>query len=177
MGRATREELLAILANPPLTQGTRTLRRVELAAALLGYERAHVVNLFALPSHATGEIAVLGAEEHGWLSARELLKPSLESAHGVLLAYGTTPPVGAARLHYRRQVEWLHGLIAECQLPTWYVGDGPRHPSRWQRWTYRAHPGVPFAEALRDSLVPYPPILSARATRVSQEVATPPAVA
>lgn len=153
MSSATRDELLAILANPPLTQGTRTLRRVELAADLLGFNQVKVANLFALPSHATVEIAVLGADEDGWLTAREPLEQSLEAADGVLLAYGATAPTGTARLHFGRQVEWLKGLIAERDLPSWYVGDGPRHPSRWQRWTHREHPGVPFAEALRDSLV------------------------
>lgn len=146
-------ELLAILSNPPLTQGTRTQRRVELAAQFLGYSEFKLVNLFALPSHDAGEIAVLGVEEDGWLAARQLLRPGLEQANGVLLAYGTAAPNGAARLHFRRQVEWLHDLIAERRLPSWYVGDGPRHPSRWQRWTHRAHPGVPFREALCNSLV------------------------
>ncbi|MEO5316321.1 DUF1643 domain-containing protein [Pseudarthrobacter sp. CC12] len=146
--------MLAILANPSLTKGARTLRRVEMAAELLGFTKVRVANLFALPSHATGEIAVLGAEEDGWLTARELLEPSLQTAHGILLAYGATAPTGAARLHFGHQVEWLHGLIAARQLPSWHVGDGPRHPSRWQRWTYRAHPGVPFTDALRSSFVP-----------------------
>lgn len=57
--------LLAVLANPPLTAGDRTLRRVEMAAKLLGFAEVQIANLFAVPSHATGEIAVLGAEEIG----------------------------------------------------------------------------------------------------------------
>lgn len=154
MSSTMREELLAILANPPLTQGTRTLRRVELAADLLGFARVHVVNLFALPSHTTGEIAVLGVDEGGWLTARESLGACLDTAQGVLLAYGARAPVGIARLHFGSQVEWLHGLITEHELPSWHVGDGPRHPSRWQRWTHREHPGVPFADALRSSFIP-----------------------
>ena len=153
MGAANSDELLAILANPALTKGTRTLRRVDLAASLLGFSQVNIANLFALPSHSTGEIAVLGAEEHGWLTARKLLEPKLASTQGILLAYGSTAPTGIARLHFRQQIEWLHSLIAEHQVPSWHVGDGPRHPSRWQRWTHRAHPGVPFAEALRESLV------------------------
>lgn len=46
--------LLAVLTNPPLTDGTRTLRRVDLAAELLGFDQQRVANLFAVPSHATG---------------------------------------------------------------------------------------------------------------------------
>lgn len=149
-----RRDLIAILANPPLTDGTRTLRRVELAAELLGFSQVRVANLFALPSHATGAIALLGAEEHGWLAARGTLTSLLGSADGALLAFGVTTPSGAARLHFARQVEWLRFLVAQNGLPAWQVGDGPRHPSRWQRWTHRAHPGVPFAEALHSSLLP-----------------------
>ena len=97
---------------------------------------------------------MLGTEEDGWLEARASLEERLDTAQGVLLAYGATAPTGEARAHFRRQVEWLHIRIAARGLPTWHVGDGPRHPSRWQRWTCRAHPAVPFAEALRSSLVP-----------------------
>lgn len=125
-----------------------------MAAELLGFGDSNVANLFAFPSHATGGIAVLGVDEEGWLTAREKLQRSLVSASGVLLAYGSTAPSGQARLHFGRQVEWLHAAIAERGLPAWQVGNGPRHPSRWQRWTYRAHPSVPFADALRESLVP-----------------------
>lgn len=146
--------LLAVLTNPPLTTGTRTLRRVTLAADYLGFAQVQVVNLFAVPSHATGEISMLGSDEGGWLTAREILLPQLISSHEVLLAYGLSAPTGPARLHFLSQVEWLRGMLAEHDLPSWQVGDGPRHPSRWQRWTYRAHPGIPFAEALKVSLVP-----------------------
>ena len=150
---ATEGILFAVLANPPLTEGQRTLRRVALAAELLGFTDVEVANLFVVPSHATGAIAVLGIEEGGWLEARASLERGLDTAQGVLLAYGATAPTGEARIHFRRQVEWLSTRIAARRLPTWNVGDGPRHPSRWQRWTSRAHPAVPFAEALRSSLV------------------------
>lgn len=152
MGAAERV-LAAILANPPLTEGTRTLRRVELAADLLGFARVEVANLFAESSQTTNEIALLGANETGWLSARPPMMECITGAGGVLLAYGAGEPTGTARGHFRRQVEWLRDRVAASGLPVWQVGDGPRHPSRWQRWTHRAHPGVPFAEALRASLL------------------------
>jgi hypothetical protein len=145
--------LVAILANPPLTDGKRTLRRVDLAAELLGFHDVAVANLFSVPSHATGAIAELGTTEEGWLAARSSLDASLGMAKGVLLAYGAASPTGEAGLQFRRQVSWLLSRISAMALPTWHVGDGPRHPSRWQRWTYRAHPEVPFTEALRNSFV------------------------
>lgn len=146
--------LVAVLTNPPLTDGRRTLRRVALAAELLGFEDLAVTNLFSVPSHASGAIAELGVSEDGWLKARAPLEACLGTANGVLLAYGATSPTGEARLQFRRQVAWVHDRIRARALPTWQVGDGPRHPSRWQRWTCRAHPEVPFPEALRNSLVP-----------------------
>lgn len=145
--------LVAVLANPPLTTGTRTIRRVELAAQLLGFSRAAVVNLFALPSHATGEIAELGAGPEGWMLARSTLADQIASADALLLAYGATEPTGSARTHFRRQLEWLAERVEARGVAAWCVGDGPRHPSRWQRWTHRAHPGLPFSEALAESLV------------------------
>jgi hypothetical protein len=147
-----RRTLVAVLANPPLTDGKRTLRRVDLAAELLGFDDVAIANLFSVPSRATGAIAELGATEGGWLAARGSLDACLRVGKGVLLAYGATSPTGEARLQFRQQVAWLHSRIGTMALPTWQVGDGPRHPSRWQRWTYRAHPDVPFPEALRDSL-------------------------
>ncbi|WP_208722094.1 hypothetical protein [Rhodococcus qingshengii] len=48
---------------------------------------------------------------------------------------------------------WLTEEIADRSVPVWYVGDGPRHPSRWHRWTHRTYPEMPFIEALRNSIV------------------------
>lgn len=76
----------------------------------------------------------------------------LDRATHILLGYGTTEPTGPARLHHREQVAWLRRAIGERGLPIYQVGNGPRHPSRWQRWTFRTYPGVPFADALKLSL-------------------------
>ncbi len=150
---ATAATLVAVLANPPLTDGRRTLGRVALAGELLGFAEAKVANLFSMPSLATGAIDELGATAAGWLAARPSLETALAGADGVLLAYGATAPAGPARTHFREQVEWLQTRINQLALPGWQVGDGPRHPSRWQRWTNREHPEVPFSEAVRRSLV------------------------
>ena len=145
--------LLAVLSNPPLTDGRRTLQRVELAVALLGFDRVVVGNLFGVPSHATGAISALGLGPEGWETARSHLDDHLAACDGALLAFGVSAPAGAARERFRRQVRWLLDRTVAVGLPTWQVGDGPRHPSRWQRWTARAHPDLAFPEALRTSLV------------------------
>lgn len=144
--------LAAVLSNPPLTSGARTLRRVSLAADLLGLARVEVANLFAGASHATREIGLLGAKDAGWLEARPQLCDALSHADAVLLAYGMAAPSGPAREHFRTQVDWLHARLSELALPVWWVGGAPRHPSRWQRWTHREHADLPFEVALGDSL-------------------------
>lgn len=146
--------LIAVLANPPLTEGKRTRHRVNLAAEILGFRGVEIANLFAFPSRATGAIGEIGVSEEGWAAARPQIEACLSAAIGILLAYGTTGPVGVAGAYFRQQVQWLHERIAESGTRAWQVGDGPRHPSRWQRWTWRAHPDVPFPIALRRSLVP-----------------------
>lgn len=146
--------LVSVLANPPLTSGVRTMSRVELAGRLLGFGQVRVVNLFALPSRETGEIATLGRSETGWLEARRDLRAGLAGADGVLLAYGASAPTGAARGHFMAQLDWLESQEALRNLPKWWVGDGPRHPSRWQRWTSRAFPDAEFNDALAKSLSP-----------------------
>jgi hypothetical protein len=145
--------LVAVLSNPPVTDGRRTIRRVEFAASLLGFDSHQIVNLFARPSHATGELAALGVDESGWAEARPRITSELLGAGGVLLGYGSTAPAGPARRQFQAQVDWLMGCLSELKLPVWQFGDGPRHPSRWQRWTWRAHPGIPFEDAARRSLV------------------------
>lgn len=144
--------LVCVLANPPTTSGIRTLGRVQQAAEILGCERAEVVNLFQIATYRSGGIAEVGTDSDTWHAARDAVDVALDRATHVLLGYGTTEPTGPARLHHREQVSWLQQQIAARGLPTYQVGDGPRHPSRWQRWTFKNHVGVPFPEALRLSL-------------------------
>lgn len=150
--------LLAIASNPPLqTNGLRTLRRVEQAQAVLGFEGYRITNLFAVPTYRSGEVAQFGASEDGWLAARPELQNGIRHARGVLLAYGTSAPTGPARALFRWQVAWLYDQLTVAQLPVWWVGGAARHPSRWQRFTYRAHPGMEFTEALSLALQSVPP--------------------
>ena len=153
MSDARPKTLLAVLSNPPLTDGRRTLNRVELAAGLLGFDQVVVGNLFAVPSHATGALTELGLGPEGWETARSTLADNFAACDGALLAFGVSAPSGGARAHFRRQVRWLLDRTVAAGLPTWQVGDGPRHPSRWQRWSSRNHPDLAFADALWTSLV------------------------
>ncbi|CEH10549.1 Putative uncharacterized protein [Propionibacterium freudenreichii] len=147
--------LLTIASNPPLgTSGQRTMGRVALAAKVLGYSEARLANLFALPTYRTGDLSTVGATADGWLQARPLLQEGLTSAGAVLLAYGKQAPSGSARQHFRDQVAWMDEQIALAGLPVWWVGGEARHPSRWQRYSAKHHPDVPFTDALKLVLVP-----------------------
>lgn len=151
----TRGTLLVVGSNPPSqTSGQRTLARVQQAADILGFKRAVVANLFALPTYRSGGISDLGQERDGWVAARASLENALgDACSGVLLAYGVVAPTGPARVHHREQVQWLDAEIEQRALPTWWVGGAPRHPSRWQRYTWRECPGEEFGEALQRVLV------------------------
>lgn len=153
MKRSSKETLLAVLSNPPVTDGRRTLARLDTARAILGFECVEVANLFALPSYRTGDISRLGIAEDGWVAAREVISQGLAEADGVLLAYGVGLPVGVARERFRAQIAWLTDRLGERTVPVWRVGDGARHPSRWQRWTHRTYPDLTFPDALQRSLV------------------------
>lgn len=144
--------LVCVLSNPPTTSGLRTLGRVRQAGDLLGCPQVEVVNLLHIATYRTGGVAEVGSDPEPWQESRGPVGTALDRATKVLLGYGTTEPSGPARQHYRDQVAWLHRQLTERELPTYQVGDGPRHPSRWQRWTFRSFPTVPFPEALKLSL-------------------------
>ena len=146
--------LLVVGSNPPSqTSGERTLARVEQARTILGFEKVVLVNIFALPTYRSGGVSELGRVPDGWQAARAGLKEALDDCSGVLLAYGVGEPVGTARTLHREQVRWLDAGIKQRALPTWWVGGAPRHPSRWQRYTWRTYPGRPFPAGLAMALV------------------------
>lgn len=154
---AKRGKLLVVGSNPPAqTSGQRTLARVQQAATILGFEQAVLANLFAFPTYRSGGIADLGRTPDGWLDARSALASGLDDCDGVLLAYGTQEPSGEARAHHREQARWLDEQIEDRGLQTWWVGGAPRHPSRWQRYTWRELPGIEFRQALERSLCQVP---------------------
>lgn len=91
-----------------------------------------------------------------WLAARPALQEQLGAATGVLLAYGLERPRGQAGQWHREQVTWLDAAISVRGLPRFWVGDAPRHPSRWQRCTSRRQPNIPFRDAVALELRPAP---------------------
>lgn len=146
--------LVAICSTPPLTKGLRTLNRLAMAQELLGYKELAVTNIFGVATRATGDIANLGIELQPWLDSRPDLEKHILRADGIVLAYGTSAPTGPARQHWKAQTKWLLSLVNERSVPVWLVNGETRHPSRWQRHTFRQSPDLPFKEALALALQP-----------------------
>jgi hypothetical protein len=145
--------LVAIGSNPPLTtSGERTRGRLEQARALLGFEEVKLVNLFAMGTYRNGGVAKVGHAPEGWRQARLEIMEGLRDAEAVLLAYGVGAPSGSARQHHRQQVDWLNAVLDDRELPVYWMGGAPRHPSRWQRYTYRHHPDLSYLEGLKLAL-------------------------
>lgn len=147
--------LVAVLSNPPLTTGQRTRARVEVAREALGFDFVSITNLVGVPTATTPQLATAAAHPAPWLCARLILAQHLDGASGVLFAFGVRPPPGPTRRLVLDQVAWLEDAARARDLAIWSVSSSPRHPSRWQRWTSRQHPGVPFAAALQQELQPY----------------------
>lgn len=146
--------LVVVGSNPPTTSGERTLRRVELARELLGFQTAELTNLFPLPTYRTTGISEVGQLNESWEEARPSLQHSIEEASAVLLAYGVAHPTGPARQHRKAQVAWLDELLAGVpELEVYWVGGEPRHPSRWHRFTHRVNPSRTFRDVLREVLI------------------------
>lgn len=130
--------------------------RVRQFAALLDIETVEVANLIEIPTSSTTEVSSVGISPAPLIAARQVLDEKLAAAGDVLLGYGVTPPSGPARQHYLAQLRWLEARLLRDDLRVWQVGDGPRRPARWHRWTCRAHPGTDFGAALSLSIARWP---------------------
>jgi hypothetical protein len=145
--------LLAVLANAPLTtSGDRTRHRVLTACEVIGCQTFEIANLLTVATPTVVDISVVGGDPTRWVAARGHIQRGIDRADEILLGWGCTEPAGVARQHHRAQLKWLAATIAELNRDVWMVGDTPRHPSRWQRYTASEYPGVPFRDALSRSL-------------------------
>ncbi|QZN85424.1 hypothetical protein K5O09_16935 [Cellulomonas sp. C5510] len=150
---------MAVLANPSDRRGTRTERQVDVAAAVLLFDRVRITNIFAYPSPSSRDILTLGREMGGWILARSLVNEALAHADGVLVGFGGIPVSGPARLHLADQLRWLSAeLQSRPSLPVWQVGSA-RHPSRWHQFVSDRHgrtSGGSFRTRLTEVIQPVP---------------------
>jgi len=152
-----RGQLGVVLASPPLTDGLRTMRRLEIVTQILGYTSFKIANLFPVATHSVNDITKLGADGGVWLGARDELSVLGSTSTALLMAYGVTEPTGSARSHRRGQIDWLsERLQEEGHFFAWHVGTDPRHPSRWHQYLSDRRgrtDGGTFNERLSRSLV------------------------
>ena len=106
-----RSDLVAILLNPSQEGGTLSKSRVELARKHLGFSSAIIANLCATPTKNSKELSLNAGSSDPWLEGRSTISDLVSRADGVLLAYGTSPLSGKARVHHRAQLDWLHSFI------------------------------------------------------------------
>jgi hypothetical protein len=143
-----KKKLLAVLACPPTTSGTRTLARVHELKSQLGLSDVAIVNLLKIATYRTTDISRVGVDKDVWIASRGEILRSLEESDFVLFAYGLSEPTGLARKWHREQIAWLQREISDRELIAFQIGDGPRHPSRWHRLTTRTHPGQDVSTAV-----------------------------
>ena len=155
-GTNRRRDLVAVLLNPPATStGTRSRQAVARAASALGYERAVMKNLCAVPTPSVVELNALGRD--AWDLAQADLEAALKGARAVLAGWGVAGLTGDARRSMRDQVAWLTVRAQEGGIAAfWMVGGSPRHPSRWHQYVsdkYGRTDGGSFEERIRQVLV------------------------
>ena len=153
-------ELLVVLATPPLTSGDRTLQRVRLATTQLGYSTTRIANVVSIETQDVNDLSRVDIPTRSWMKSRATIAEHLAVEPAVLLAFGCSLPSGPARTAYKAQLAWLGAALRDAGVTEVItVGDRPFHPSRWQRYTSRAHPGVDFEAALRKSYIRSSPAL------------------
>lgn len=156
-----------MLLSPPLTSGTRTLRAVEKAAQVLGFESYSVANLTTIATRNSGDLASTEVSEAAWVGSRAQICCNLKDCTELLFAWGVLRHLGAARTNARAQIDWVLGwALATGYRGAWSVGLDIRHPSRWHQYISDKHgrtDGGESDERLRQVLV-YREIGELRAT-------------
>lgn len=109
--------LLAVLASPPTTAGTRTLNQVRVAAVILDCQHVRVVNLFPVPTRDVPAISASGSDREVWLAGRAEVSAAFRDADAVVAGWGVTAPVGPARGFMREQVAWFTGAAHDAGFP------------------------------------------------------------
>jgi hypothetical protein len=125
----------AILINPPVGNGARTLSNLGVAARPLKCSELRVGNLFHIATANSSAIGFVGWEWDIWLPARENIVSVLAESDEILFAWGVSKLRAPVSEHFDRQVRWVSREAARCShRSAWIVGDGPRHPSRWHQF-------------------------------------------
>lgn len=153
----------AILLNPPLTRGTRTVNSLCIAADILECDTVEVANLFSVPTRDVTVINSIGRSTAGWEAARtQLLQVVSESDH-LLAGWGVSGLSGLASTRRLMQIEYVYSCARKTgKNAIWTLNGEARHPSRWHQYVSDRH-GRARGNSLRDRIgsvltqIPVPP--------------------
>ncbi|GAA3587385.1 hypothetical protein GCM10022198_08710 [Klugiella xanthotipulae] len=105
------------------------------AAASLGFDSFHIVNLIQVQSRNSKELAQKAIDQEPWLVSRPEICQSLNSADEVVFAWGASRLAGQANRHKDEQVEWtIQQTVRAGHTEVLLMNGSPRHPSRWRQY-------------------------------------------
>lgn len=142
----------ALLLNPPLTSGTRTLSHLGIAAELLGCDALDIANLFAVATRDVTAINDVGLSSDGWEAARPRLRQVIAESDHLLAGWGVSSLAGRAAIHRQSQVDYVRACARDVGKDCiWTLNGEPRHPSRWHQYVSDRH-GRANGESLAERL-------------------------
>lgn len=130
----------AILLNPPVTSGARTLQHLQAAARSLDCDSVEIANLFAVPTRDVTAINAVGQSSTGWDLAQDRLREIITASDHLIAAWGVSGLSGHTARQQRKQLEFVFCAARDVgQEHIWTLNGEPRHPSRWHQYVSDRH--------------------------------------
>jgi hypothetical protein len=150
----------AVLLNPPLAGGGRTIRHLRVAADLLDCDGLEIANLFSIATRDVTAINEIGRSCDGWEAARPRLHQVILASDHLLAGWGVSGLSGPAARHQQTQLDYVRTCAQEFAKDyIWTLNGEPRHPSRWHQYVsdrYGRASGASLSERLTMVLRPVP---------------------
>jgi hypothetical protein len=130
----------ALLLNPPVVGGTRTVRNLHVAAELLACDDLEIANLFSIPTRDVTAINRLGASWEGWEDAQSALHQLIIRSDHLLAGWGVSGLSGPVARHKQAQVDFVRETAERAgKERIWTLLGEARHPSRWHQYVSDKH--------------------------------------
>ena len=148
----------ALLLNPPLMGGGRTLNHLRVAADLLECDHIEIANLFSIATRDVVEMNQISKLVVGWEKARPRLSEVIGGADQLLAGWGVSGITGESARHRNRQLAYIREVaLAAGHDRYWTLNGETRHPSRWHQYVSNRHgrvSGASFRDKLAQILTP-----------------------
>lgn len=127
--------LTVILLNPkPEGSTSVSVKRVHMAAQILGLDGVTIVNLTGASSVDSSALRASPSDSSSWMLARRELHSAMEGAENVLAAWGLGGLGPRWQPDFISQRRWLVSTMKTARISRAWTLDGkPRHPSRWHQ--------------------------------------------